>query len=153
MFHGRENPNSHPLVPPLVALVCPHCGGELICVHPLAKDGYTDLPSGWFHRTAEDALFQANCTHCHFSRKELTYFDLAKIGNLYYQAQVGYTNFWAWNREHLTLIIDYLGGVNTETHKWKNYRRFILGTWKRKSRRGSFIKAGQRLLSKPSRSL
>lgn len=149
MFHNRSQPSgiSHCLVPPLIELRCPKCGGILSCEHPVNAEGYSDTPSGWWRKSGEDKNFVARCQSCFFTKKHLSYFDLPLLGELYFQSSVGTSNFWAWNHEHLQMLLAYLENEKTYSSRWLIYQRFIPSAWKKTARRGAFIKAARKMLT------
>jgi hypothetical protein len=99
---------SHSKVPTLIELRCPKCGGVLLCVHPAYAAKRNCTISGVMGQTEKDKSFQATCQHCMFRREHLSYFDLPGVGELYLQGVIGTTQFWAWNIDHLRMIIGYL---------------------------------------------
>jgi hypothetical protein len=149
MFHGRIQPSgsSHSRVPPLIELRCPNCSGILVCKHPAYLKGGSETASGYWGTTSQDKSFQASCSSCFFTRKDLSYFDLPKIGELYFQASVGRIHFWAWNHEHLEVLLSFLEGKPLlESRWWKNYWKFIPGAWKQPSHRKALINTANKLL-------
>lgn len=146
MLGKRTHPSgcSHPLIPPLIEVAC-KCGGKVVCVHPTNAKGYSDTPEGWWLRAKEDHSFIAKCNKCHFSKKNLSYFEVIKIGPPYYSASVGLDNIWGWNREHFETVIQYLEGF-TVSNRWQRYMRYIPGKWKSVSRRSTYVKAAKKLL-------
>lgn len=137
-------PCSHPRIPPLIELAC-KCGGLITCTHPVNSEGYSDTPEGWWLRTAEDRSFTVKCNKCHFSKKNLNYFEVVQIGPPYYSASVGLDHIWGWNKEHLETIIQYLHG-DPITNRWLGYMRYVPGKWKAISRRSTYIKAAKKVL-------
>jgi hypothetical protein len=134
-------------VPPLIELRCPKCDGILSCEHPVNIENYSDTPSGWWCKSGEDKNFVARCQSCFFTKKHLSYFDLPLLGELYFQSSVGTSIFWAWNHEHLQMLLEYLQGKETNSSRWQIYQRFIPGAWKKSSRRNTFIKTARKMLS------
>lgn len=149
MFHGRTHAsgNSHSLVPPLIELKCPQCGGLLACAHPAYEQGFSHTQSGVWDQSAEDKGFIARCKSCTFNRDQLSYFDLPKIGELYFQTSVVTINFWAWNREHLQMLLAVLEGKRLDSNRWWEFRRFIPSAWKKPSRRVLFMRAARKMLA------
>ncbi len=144
----RNNPSgmSHPLIPPLIELRC-RCGGKIHCEHPSNIKGRYDTLEGYYMHTAEDKSFTAKCEKCSFSKKNLSYFDLTKIGDPFYIASVGQVPIWGWNREHFKMVIAYLDGEDTSNNRWHSYTKYISGKWKSPSRKAAFIKAGKKILN------
>ena len=100
-------------------------------------------------RTKEDKAFTAKCDQCQLSKADLNYFDLKDFGEPFYSASVGKESIWGWNSEHLAMVIDYLEGKDIGNNRWRIYKQFVPGSWKRPSRRIAFIKAARKVLNDP----
>ncbi len=148
MLRGRTKPSyGHALVPTLIELRCPNCSGMLRVTHPSHTTGATDTPDGWFLWSRLKPNWRVDCTKCLRRRSNVSYDELPDLGALYYSASVGTDELWAWNREHLEMLLAYLRYQDVASSRWRAYKTFIPGRWKSPRRRSEYVKAAERLLA------
>lgn len=112
----------------IIDIVCPTCGHRAVasCVPNTLSNwpGGTLLGGGWVERKA--VYWAKVCTHCTF-RSESTCQD--NITPFYWDFDAAGCRVWAWNREHLQMLLKVLQGesIAGDVHEW--FRTYVRREW------------------------
>jgi len=87
------------------------------------------------------------CQACTFRAANLDWKAMRASALLYFVTDVGRVEFWAWNEEHLGLLIHVLEGGATSTHPLGYFATYMHKEWLKKNRRHAFAKAARRMLA------
>lgn len=123
--HGRG--------PTEVALRCPRCAGEALAKLPLALTGVTVV--GDLHPEWDGAHWQVVCTRCTHRAGTFTYDEMRAHAPLYFTLEASGQDLWAWNRDHLKLIVRVLAGADVRGDPYAWLATYIPGHWKARASR------------------
>ncbi len=143
-FAVRVYPNVgfHLTRPDEIHVVCPKCGGRAMARTP-ARRHYA------FHMVDLDprgfaSHWSVTCLECPHRARNLAYRD---IGNRYYRVEVRGKELWAWNKDHLVMMLRFLEGQSISDHPYRLYRTFMRKEWISRSNRTVFAKAIRKFLN------
>jgi len=124
-----------------IALVCPRCGREAIASLPCAALGVAliaDLSPEWRAKQ-----WRVACTACAHRAGPFGYQEMRGHAPLYFTLTAKGEDLWAWNREHVHLLIEVLRGARVDRHRlgWLAY--YVPGRWKTRARH--FLPLARRL--------
>jgi len=66
--------------------------------------------------------------------------------DLYFTAEVAGVELWAWNRDHLAMLLHVLEGGEPGAHPLGYFATYMQKEWLRKTRRAAFARAARRML-------
>jgi hypothetical protein len=126
--------------PDEVHVVCPKCGGRAVaCTQQGRRFAFNMVDLG----PGMAALWSVTCLACPYRAQDLAYQD---IGGRYYRVEARGKELWAWNRDHLVMMLRYLEGRSISDHPYRPYRTFMRKEWISRSNRAAFAKAIRKLL-------
>lgn len=70
------------------------------------------------------------------------------VGDFFYATDVSGVPFWAWNRQHLEMLVHVLGGGDAKSHPLGYFATYMRREWLVVPRRDRFAKAARKLLQK-----
>jgi ribosomal protein L37AE/L43A len=119
----------HKIRPRRLEITCPKCGNCAVAIDQKAsKDSelVSNLSPAW-----RNPLFKISCTKCIYRAAGVSYNELSEP---YHQIDGRGGVLWAWNREHLNMIHDFLKGVSVAGNEYEFLCTYIHGTWKKYSK-------------------
>jgi hypothetical protein len=134
----------HGAGPTEVALLCPACGGEALATLPCWRAGVYvigDLSPEW--RSTEWRVVYTACPH---RAGPFDYAQMRACAPLYLDMGATGEDFWAWNRDHLAMLIAALSARDVSSHPLGWFAHYIPGHWKADAAR--YVKLARRLLEK-----
>lgn len=127
--------------PDEIHVVCPKCGGRAVA-HTPARRHYparmVDLDRRGF-----SSHWSVACLECPHRARNLAYED---IGGRYYRVEARGKELWAWNRDHLVMMLRHLEGRSISDHPYHPYQTFMRKEWVSRSNRTAFAKAIRKFL-------
>ena len=72
---------------------------------------------------------------------------LEATGSLCFTTTAGGVEIWAWNREHLEMVIHVLEGRPASEHPFGYFATYLRKRWLKRTRRSSFVRAARALLA------
>lgn len=139
--HARYD---HAARPTLIALRCPACGAESHATLPSHVEG--KALSGDLSPEHHASAWRVVCRSCPHRAGPFTYEALRAYAPLWFDASERGEALWAWNREHLGMIIDVLEGRDVTGHPYGWLATYVPGAWKR--RRARSVKLARRLIER-----
>ena len=127
--------------PTLLHLVCPKCNGRCVAQKPSeANTGALagDCTAAWITND-----WAVACEHCHYRTYDQSYRDLPDI---FYQVEARGGSLWAWNKEHLIMLLKLLRNDSLKGDQYEWYATYARKEWLQKKNRSSFIKSIERFL-------
>lgn len=132
----------HVTRPTELALRCPRCNGLARATQPAHAKAWSvgDCSPEWGER------WGVACERCPHRASELPWEAMHDAYPLYFVTQVGQVELWAWNRDHLGLIVHILEGGDASDHPLGYFATYLQQEWLRRTRRLTFAKVARRLL-------
>lgn len=109
--------------PRVVALVCPTCHEQALATNvdcPVDYEHFLDISP--FRN-----LWKVSCSNCSLRREEG--WDTLKSYKLWYKLDLRKEEVWAWNRQHLSFIIQRLEKKADRAHPWIYFESYLPKTW------------------------
>ncbi len=127
---------------------CPDCGSRAMATEPNYDNGHLYTVDGGKHSTfvtfegkyIDKPVWTVKCLSCFYNKSKQRY---SEMGELYYQVTVRGDTLWAWNKEHLEMIYDFLNDASIEGHPYERFETYIHGSWKAK--KAQFVKAIEKI--------
>ncbi len=119
--------------PTCIEVRCPTCQGLAVAKEPEFEEGLLvvgDTSPSWGQQR-----FQMICTECLYRAEGLGYGDLPEP---FHQIEEGGDVLWAWNTDHLRMILRSLHGEDVRHDPYGFFETYIHGAWKQ--HRDRFIK-------------
>jgi hypothetical protein len=132
----------HERRPTLVDVRCPKCHGKAVATEPCHDEGYSIVGEGSCEHW-EKSEWRIVCLTCPFRNSGKSYFE---IGELFYRIVSGDIVLWAWNRDHLIMLLDLLSKRPITSHKYASFATYAERDWLTGSRRRTFVKAIEKFL-------
>ena len=110
---GSGGAHEHDQTPPQLHVVCPTCAKRAVARHR----GWTNPQRG---------EFEIRCPECLFRKSGVAYRDLPP---LYYRVAARGSELWAWNREHLTQLLEILEAPSHRKNSLPIARLFVRREW------------------------
>lgn len=132
----------HRTFPTLVEIVCPKCHHRAVATLAVYDEGFVKVMD--IDQYHDD--WSILCTNCPYRAGSLTWSGLKKIRELYFKRDVIGTTFWAWNREHLHMLLLLLEEKDISNHPYKYFATYAKGDWLRKPQRLKYAKAAHKML-------
>ncbi len=109
--------------PRVIELHCPKCNAQALASNK-------DAPPGIEHfiEIAEfEKCWNIKCLTCDFRTTKK--WEEMKIFKLWLKREIRDVEFWAWNRNHLHMILKRLKNENLESDRWSFFETYIPGIW------------------------
>lgn len=119
--HARYD---HQQRPTKIEVVCPNCSGRAIATEPNYDQGTLtvgDLSPSW-----ETPAFSIRCTNCLLRLANQHYTELPAP---YHQIAIAGRTLWAWNQEHLEMLLHLLEGKSIQGHPYAFFATYIHRGW------------------------
>lgn len=122
----------HRVGPSLRALVCPSCAGEARATLPCHERGV--LLVGDLSPDFDADEWRVACTRCAHRAGPLSYEAMRAHAPLFFIREAASAALWAFNREHLALVLAVLEGRPVAGHPLERLATYVPGAWKRRRR-------------------
>jgi len=131
----------HVTRPTELALVCPRCGAVALARQPVhaTRPAIGDCWPEW------SQPWRITCTRCVFRAERLDWEAMRATAPLYFVTEVAGVELWAWNEDHLGLLIHVLEGGDAADHPLGYFATYMHKEWLKKTRRAAFARAACRL--------
>lgn len=132
----------HVTRPTALALACPRCAALVHAVQPVHATRWSigDCSPEWSER------WSLVCTGCTYRAKGLTWEEMRQVSPLFFRVDVAGVELWAWNEDHLGLLVHVLEGGDPSRSPLGYFATYFKKEWLRRSRRETFAKAARRML-------
>jgi hypothetical protein len=133
----------HVTRPTELALACPRCQSLALATQPCRAAG---------KRTAGDCQpewgepWAIVCQRCAFRAPGLSWARMRAAGPLFFTTTFAGVELWAWNREHLGMIVHVLEGRPAGEHAFGYFATYLRKEWLRLGRREGYLRAARRML-------
>lgn len=110
--------------PTCIEIACPRCAGRAVASgadHAEGRRVIGDASPGW-----DAADFSVTCTACMHRAKGLCY---AELGAPLHQVSIAGRTLWAWNEEHLRMILKTLRGESLKGDSYAFFATYIRRGW------------------------
>ncbi len=118
---------------------CPSCKGRALATKSTERDHDVivgDCRTTWMHGD-----WSLRCDVCTFTNEGLTYVELP---GPYYEVQARGVSLWAFNEQHLTMLLDLLEGRDVERHPYAWLASYADRDWLRRGARKALARAVRR---------
>lgn len=133
----------HRCGPSQVALTCPHCGREAQASLPCSISGVHligDLSPEW-----SSTEWHVACLTCAYRAGPFDHRQMRDHAPLYFRMDDSGQDLWAWNRDHLRLLINVFSDSDVTDHPYARLVTYIPGHWK--ARASQYERLARRLLA------
>ncbi|WGD34635.1 hypothetical protein [Olleya sp. YS] len=133
---------AHRHFPKIIELKCKKCKSKVIAKNLNASDeiehfiDISNIEKTW-------NLLCVNCTY----RKDLVWEELTEF-DLWLKTEIRNINFWAWNTDHLKMIIKKLKKEDLASDKWMFFESYIPKIWLIKFNSNKEIRKLEKLIQK-----
>jgi hypothetical protein len=134
---------AHVTRPTEIAVACPRCGGCALATQPSHALG--QLTAGDCSREFGEPWSVA-CRACPFRATGLPWSEMRALSPLYFRATVAGVEIWAWNRDHLAMLVAALEGRPLAGKPYAYFSTYLRREWLTGSRRARFARAARAML-------
>lgn len=114
---------AHYHYPRVIELKCPKCLGKALAIN---ADATKEIE--YFMDIAHfEKRWNTKCSKCSFRRN--TNWEETKELELRFKVEIRDIEFWAWNKEHLKMILKRLRNEDLKSDKWELFSAYIPGKW------------------------
>ena len=124
----------HQVRPTRIDVICPKCKNLAVAIDTVTEQGSLfayDISESW-----NGAPFLVSCSKCPYKEKDQTYYQLP---DPYHQIFHNGQKLWAWNTDHLLMILKALKGEDISSNRYFVLHTYIHGYWKQHNK--EFIQA------------
>lgn len=128
--------------PTLLHLTCPKCKSRCIASKP--SESEKGVLTGNCNKAWMTDDWKLICERCSYRASGLAYEDLPSS---YYQVEARGHILWAWNRDHLIMLLKLLKNELVQGDPYEWFATYTHGKWLQKKNRNYLAKSIERLLT------